>query len=350
MAELVHNQHMDYLDGWRGLAIVFLLIGHFYPIPGINFGSLGVNLFFVLSGLLMSRLLFVKSVPIPLFYRRRISRIFPAFFVLLVAIVVIFLILKKEINWSEVAMAALFVNNYFPGEIGNAVMPLGHIWSLSVEEHAYILLSLIAIASRQRWANPVHAVAFFTCVFAFAGTGYWLAFSGPELEFGMWLHSEVSAYGIFVSALFLLILNNRKIPRLPLPAYPALILLGIALHWWSVPSPVRTIFGVGVLALTINLLAEAPQSMKAALSIPPLRHVGIRSFSLYLWQQPFYLLHYRDGMPSWMALGFAIAAGVASFHLIENPVRLYLNSRWAREEEQAGAPVAHPIHKLAKPD
>ena len=74
MSDIEQNsQHFDYLDGWRGLAIIFLLIGHFYPVPGINFGHFGVNLFFVLSGLLMSRLLFVKSVPIPLFYKRRIS-------------------------------------------------------------------------------------------------------------------------------------------------------------------------------------------------------------------------------------------------------------------------------------
>jgi peptidoglycan/LPS O-acetylase OafA/YrhL len=81
MAEATHDQHLDYLDGWRGLAITLLLMGHFHPIPEINFSAAGVNLFFVLSGLLMSKLLFVKAVPIPTFYQRRISRILPAFFV-----------------------------------------------------------------------------------------------------------------------------------------------------------------------------------------------------------------------------------------------------------------------------
>lgn len=159
-----NQHHFDYLDGWRGLAIIFLLIGHFYPIPGINLGTLGVNLFFVLSGLLMSRLLFVKQVPIPLFYRRRIARIFPAFFVMLTAIVLIFSALGREINWSEVAMAVLFLNNYFPGDIGHAVMPFGHIWSLSVEEHAYILLSLLAVVSRRMNISAVWLVGFFLVV------------------------------------------------------------------------------------------------------------------------------------------------------------------------------------------
>ena len=70
----------DYLDGWRGLAIGILLIGHFFPVPGINLGAVGVNLFFVLSGWLMARLLFVQQVSSASFYRRRISRIFPAHF------------------------------------------------------------------------------------------------------------------------------------------------------------------------------------------------------------------------------------------------------------------------------
>jgi hypothetical protein len=51
-------KYIPYLDGWRRLAICFLLLGHFFPVPGINFGTAGVNLFFVLSGFLTARILF----------------------------------------------------------------------------------------------------------------------------------------------------------------------------------------------------------------------------------------------------------------------------------------------------
>ena len=74
---MLHTSNLPFLDGWRGVAIVMLMIGHFAPVPGIDFGTIGVNFFFVLSGLLMSRILFVDAVPIPTFYRRRIARIFP---------------------------------------------------------------------------------------------------------------------------------------------------------------------------------------------------------------------------------------------------------------------------------
>lgn len=320
------EQHLAYLDGWRGLAIVFLLIGHFFPVSGINLGALGVNLFFVLSGLLMSQLLFVKAVPIPLFYRRRIARIFPAFFVMLIAVTVWWGTSRGHVAWREVGGAAFFVNNY---TLHNpAVMPLGHIWSLSVEEHAYVLLSLIALVSRRMPANPVVGITLFTSLFAAAGVWYWTRYSGPELDFGWWLHSEVSAYGIFLSAGLLLLLKNRTLPTLPWPAFAAMMAIGFALHWWSVPPPVRTIVGVGLFALAVNLLPVAPPPVKAALSILPLRRVGAWSFSIYLWQQPFYLALHRQQISAWLAIALAITSGIISFYFIEQPVRNYLNTRW----------------------
>ncbi len=71
--------HLDYLDGWRGLAILLVLQGHFMVIPGWHSGRMGVDVFFCLSGLLMSRLLFQRRVPLGTFYKRRLSRILPAF-------------------------------------------------------------------------------------------------------------------------------------------------------------------------------------------------------------------------------------------------------------------------------
>lgn len=323
------TKNIAYLDGWRGLAIGCLLVGHFFPVPGMNLGAIGVDLFFVLSGFLMARLLFINSVPLPLFYKRRASRIFPAMFFFLAAIVIAYLALGSPIDWPEVVSAALFMKNYFPGQPGAAVMPFGHIWSLCVEEHSYIVLSLVAIGVRARWFSAKSAIGVLTLVLALAGIGYWLTYRGAHLEFDRWIRSEVSAFGIFASAFLLMFFQGRKIPRLPLPALPLLVGVGFAMHWWSVPAPVQTIFGVGAFALAVNLLKEAPPLLHRVLSFMPLRQLGLWSFSIYLWQQPFYLYVNRAGMSPWLGVGLSIIAGIVSYYCLENPVRAYLNRIWA---------------------
>ena len=324
------DEHFEYLDGWRGLAISFLLIGHFFPVPGINFGRVGVDFFFVLSGLLMCRILFIKKMPIKTFYERRISRIFPAHFAFLIIMLCYFFITGKEINWSETLMAGLFINNYFLGEIGHAVMPFGHIWSLSVEEHSYIVLSFIAVAIRRRILNAQNIIGILTCICIVFGVGYWYIFSPGKLELELWGRSEVSAFGIVFSAFLVLLLQKIKIPTLPVLIYPTIILLGLACYWWSVPLPIRGFIGVGLFAMAVNLLVSAPAIVKNVLSFAPLKILGMYSFSIYLWQQVFYLAHHRTGLSSWIALCLSIGFGIASYYLIENPARRSLNIRWGK--------------------
>ena len=328
----VSTPHIPYLDGWRGLAIAFLLIGHFFPVPGINLGAVGVNLFFVLSGYLMGGLLFVAKTPIPAFYRRRIARILPAHVVFLVGIVAVFLVSGVPVAWGEAAAALFFVNNYYTG----TAMPFGHVWSLAVEEHSYILLSLVALLAR-RWRmeakSTAAALAIVALLSALAGFWYWTRFAGDELQFGKWIHTEVSAYGIFVSCAILLYLGRAAIPALPAPVYPLLLLAGIALHWWSVPLPARTALGVGAFALALNLMPAAPAAVKRFLEFAPLAKLGTWSFSIYLWQQPFYLAAGKhELLPAWVAAALGIGCGIASYYLIERPARTWLNRVWGRRD------------------
>jgi peptidoglycan/LPS O-acetylase OafA/YrhL len=321
----VLGQHFDYLDGWRGLAISLLLIGHFAPVPGVNLGAVGVRLFFALSGLLMCRLLFVQEVPLRTFYQRRITRIFPAAFFFLIVVVALFVAFGRQVSWQETLTAALFVNNYFPGEPGNAVMPFGHIWSLSVEEHSYVLLALLAFAARQKKGSAVVFTSIASAVCTVVIVCY---FFRPELGPFRWLRTEVAGYGIFLSAFLALFLGRTNIPEMPWFLYPALLVLGIAIHWWSIPVPIQIIFGQGAFALAVILLPAAPKIIKSALSFRLLRWLGVLSFSIYLWQQPFYLLVHRNGISIWVALPLALLCGIGSFYLVERPARRYLNRRW----------------------
>ena len=324
-----YKKQIPYLDGWRGVAIGMLLIGHFFPVPGINLGQLGVNLFFVLSGLLMAKILFIEHVPIPGFYQRRISRIFPALYVFIILIVFLRLATGSAVDVKETAAAATFLINYFPGEPGNAVMPFGHIWSLCVEEHSYILLSLIAMATRTGHISARLGIVACTVIFALAGMFYWATYDGAHLSFDRWIHSEVAAFGIFASAAFVVFLNRKNLTRVPRMSAPGLILLGCAMHWWSVPAPVQLIIGVGAFALAANLLETAPQWILSILSTPLLRQLGLWSFSIYIWQQPFYLAVHDGKMSTAFGLISGVVCGVASFYVIEAPARRLINARWS---------------------
>jgi len=321
-------KHIACLDGWRGAAIAALLLGHFYPVPGINFGTLGVNLFFVLSGLLMTRILFVQKQPLGTFYRRRIARIFPSVYVFLAVTTLAFLVAGRDLSVLELASAATFTNNYIVPD-GPWRMPFGHIWSLSVEEHAYVLLSLLAVLTRASRRRSVRAVGAATAAISLVALLYAWTHSGAALS-RLWLHSEVSAFGIFASSLVFLLGLGARPSRWDWMAVPVLLVIGIAAHWWSAPAPLRLLLGCGAFALAVNRLQHAPQAVIRVFEFAPLRQLGVWSFSLYLWQQPFYQLVRHEGMHPALGLGLSLLLGAAAHYLVEKPARAWLNAHWGK--------------------
>lgn len=337
------NNHIGHLDGWRGLAIFTLLIGHFFPVPGLNFGTVGVNLFFVLSGLLMGGLLFEKKEPIQRFYRRRIARIIPAHIAFLLIISIVNITFGLPFSLRELLSALFFVNNYIPpaGGPGHAVLPFGHIWSLSVEEHSYIALSLIAIISRKHLVSSAIGVsALFVATIGLAMYYQWM--NPPMLAFTQWLHTEVAAYGLLATALW--VSSGRPLPDRLSSALvaPILLLLGIALHWWSMPLAVQRLLGVACFAAAICALTVNKGWFAAFISWAPLRQLGLWSFSIYLWQQPFYLwVHSDTRISPMLGLVLALMCGLLSFYLIESPSRTYLNAHWG--VRTVGAQPLEPV-------
>lgn len=332
------NDHLDHLDGWRGLAIATLLVGHFFPLPGINLGTVGVNMFFVLSGLLMGGLLFEKNEQISRFYRRRVARIVPAHVVFILLIVVYYALSGKSMDGAEVISALLFLNNYIEpaGGPGTALMPFGHIWSLSVEEHSYIALSLVAIGSRRGYFSSAAGVgALLFCSMAFALYYQWL--NPPDLAFSEWLHTEVAAFGILAAAIWAAL--GRPWPSGVTLSWlcPALLVLGVLAHWWSVPLAIQRLVGVGCFVLAICSLSVARGWFARVLSIRPLRQLGVWSYSLYLWQQPFYLwMHSDESVSAVEALALAMVCGLISYYFVERPARSVLNSHWQPNPAKPG--------------
>ena len=101
------------------------------------------------------------------------------------------------------------------------------------------------------------------------------------------------------------------------------------MHWWSAPLAIQRLLGAGCFAAAICALYSRPGALGALLSWMPLRKLGQWSFSIYLWQQPFYLAAHDDSVRGRMlALALAIGCGLASYFLVERPARAYLNTHW----------------------
>jgi peptidoglycan/LPS O-acetylase OafA/YrhL len=323
----MRSEQLTYLDGWRGLAILLLLVGHYLPVPGMNMGAAGVRLFFALSGFLMVRLLITQRVPVGQFLKRRIARIVPAAYVFLAAVTLGCAIAGMPVSWPELLAAATFTFNYFPGDLGHAVLPVGHFWSLCVEEHSYLLLAGMAVAAGRSGRRMLLAVTLCMGLSIAAGAWYVAHHEGRALT-GMLLHSEIAAFTLFASVFLYLLIGQRRI-AVPAPAWCAILGAAMLTQWWSVPVLVQTYAGGLLFALAVNLLPSATPPVQRALSWKPLRMLGLWSYSLYLWQQPAYL--YGDGL--WTQrladLALSLCLGVASFYCIEGPARRWLNRKWS---------------------
>jgi peptidoglycan/LPS O-acetylase OafA/YrhL len=205
------------------------------------------------------------------FYRRRLARILPSVLVFLLAVTLAYLIMERRISGYELLSAATFTNNYFVTD-GPWTMPLGHIWSLSVEEHSYILLSLLALSCRARKTTGMAELGVVSGIAAAIALSYSIVFGGQQVP-GLWLHTEVAAFGIVASGFVLLCFHRRR-PALPAIAAPLLVLLGIAAHWWRFAPPVALVIGCGAFALALNLMDRSAGLFHRFLEMRALRQLS----------------------------------------------------------------------------
>lgn len=306
------------------MAILLVLQSHFLPWAGIDSGQLGVDSFFCLSGLLMSNLLFVRRTPLISFYKRRISRILPAFVLFVVIVYGIAALYGAKHEWVELFSTLFFLRTYFPAQpdIWNTGLPIGHLWSLNVEEHAYVFLSLLTLLPflRRREAWLLAGVSLGTMAL------YYVYSVSPTMRTASYeIRTEVAASFLLVSAGYYLV-RDRVAPWVQ-PWMPVVALPVAALgylphaHWWvsAVVSPLA-------LAFAVNHLGEAPAAVRKVLEARPVRLMGVWSYSIYLWQHPFFT--YKAMLPMGVALLGAMVAGLMSYYLLENPSRAWINARW----------------------
>src|SRR5262245_22242535 len=136
------RSHIPALDGFRAIAVLLVIFYHFgfEKVPG---GS-GVTMFFVLSGFLITWLLLKEhekngKISLKGFYRRRILRIFPAFYAYWLGLVFLLLITGKSILWPHAIASFVYLTNYYNAILGDPNTGFSHTWSLAIEEQFYLL-------------------------------------------------------------------------------------------------------------------------------------------------------------------------------------------------------------------
>jgi peptidoglycan/LPS O-acetylase OafA/YrhL len=347
-------QHRRELDGLRAVAVLAVAVFH-TGLPLLRGGWVGVDVFFVLSGFLITTLLLEERdrfgrVDLPAFYARRALRLLPALAALLVAIagaVVIGAVASSVLD--DVGWIVLYLGNW-PAALGEELGPLSHLWSLALEEQFYVAWPL-AMLALLRWVpgerRRVAVVGGVVAAIALVRTGLYLAdvVSGSRAYFG----SDVRADGLLLGCTVGLahhagVLGRAAavLQRLVLPA--ALLLVAIALF------PTEPFEGIGPLlflpvdlaaAVVIGAVVTRPGARWAALlRWEPAVRLGALSYGFYLWHVPVMkLIDLTQWQQLVVGLPLTLVAAVISRRLVELPA-LRLKARFRPGAERAPAGTA----------
>lgn len=338
------------IQGLRAVAVLLVAIHHIWPqaLPG---GYVGVDVFFVISGYLITGLLlreFEKTGRISMsrFYARRIKRLLPAATVTLVAVMVASLFLMPHMHWQDTALevlaSAFYVENWWLAaravdymDADTAASPVQHFWSLSVEEQYYIVWPWLLIGAT--WvAVRLRKAPYGVCVvlLGLGGTAslaysVWLTSTSPEVAY---FSTLTRAWELSLGGGLALFMRSRDVPQ-PLArvagfAGVAAIMAAGLLYSRQTPFPSFTALlpTIGAALVILSGRSEERMSVYPLLRSRPFQFFGDISYSLYLWHWPLVIFHgYAfDGEPG-LAHGAAIllAATIlahASKRLIEDPV------------------------------
>jgi len=351
------------IQGLRALAVAIVVLFHSgLALPG---GYAGVDVFFVISGFVITRMLLAElarsgSISLRSFYSRRIRRLLPALAVVLAAICVGSFLFQSEVGnaqsrTSGVGMAAsVFSANVAQFRLANGgyfaltslTDPLLHTWTLAVEEQFYLVFPLLLIAchrlARRRSATDDGAVVAVVvggvCILSFALAVTMVASAG--MPFGNLARNRTAAFYLLPTRMWefgvgaLLAVLEPKLARgrrgiAVISGVVGLALVGYAA--WSFDAT-TTFPGVPAIvpclgaALMIGAGTATGSGVTAILAIRPLQKIGDLSYGWYLWHWPVivYARALSPGIGTWQLVGVAVLSLVPtwlSYRFVENPLR-----------------------------
>jgi peptidoglycan/LPS O-acetylase OafA/YrhL len=368
------SSHLPGIDGLRAIAVILVVVFHVVPgaLPG---GGLGVDIFFVLSGFLITGLLVAEKgenghIRLRSFWARRARRLLPALGILLLVCSSAALFVGGDIlvgigrqllgavtfssNWLAIATGS----SYFAGTTPELFR---NLWSLAVEEQFYLIwpfVVLLVILIRLRWVR----FGVFVAVAAASAAAMILEYSPKTDPTRLYYGTDTHSFGLALGAALAVAVSGMAQHPLEWPLWTrrvlgiagAVAIAGLVAISVLVPAESALMFRggfatVALLSAIAILGAILPGGLLgSALDLLPLRWVGARSYGIYLWHWPVLLLltaaepKWQDSIATVWLLGavtvvITVAAATLSYRFVERPIRRLGFRAWARLSWQVGA-------------
>jgi peptidoglycan/LPS O-acetylase OafA/YrhL len=363
------------LDGLRALSVSAVLLYH-ADVTWMPGGFLGVDVFFAISGYLITSLLLAEyrnrgDVNLGQFYLRRARRLLPALFLVLATVslfAVIFLPDEVRSLRGDVVAALGYATNWWQifqhqSYVAAQGRPplLRHLWSLAVEEQFYLLWPLILFAMLKIWKGRRTPMLLATLGISLASFITMLVLSVPHNyavvdPSRVYYGSDARIYTLLLGAALAMVWSPWKLspkiarePRLILDAVGATGLLLLVLTFVNAHYQSNFLFRGGFLVVAlistvVIAVAVHPASRigTVILAQQPLRWIGERSYGIYLWHWPIFMVTrpgFDTGITGWpntaLRIGLTLVAAELSYRFVEEPIRHGSLGRWYRSLRSA---------------
>lgn len=342
-------EHVRGLDGLRGLAVLVVVVFHLGN-GVLRGGYLGVDVFFVLSGYLITSILLAEHaraarIDLRRFWIRRVRRLSPALLSLMPAVAAYALLFARADELGALRRDALATLAYLANwqaifvhksywQMFAAPSPLEHTWSLAIEEQFYLLWPLVVVLllGVLRLSRRSFFWVTLACALASAAS-LWLRFD-PEDTARAYFGTDTRAAAILLGAAY----ASRPL-HAPLPTWLreglgvfALLGLGLLCVWLEGRDPWLYHGGFWLTELATLVLiacanARGSSVVERLLALRPLTYLGTISYGVYLWHWPIFcvLTPERLHLPGWslvgLRLGLTLAIAVVSYRFFERPIR-----------------------------
>lgn len=370
-ARAPHRGFRPDIEGMRAIAVVLVVLSH-ADIAGLAGGYVGVDVFFVVSGflitaLLLNELTMTGRISLATFYARRATRLLPASTVVLLFTVTASWMWMPATRFKSISLDAIYATIYgINWRLANEGVqylnadaepsPLQHFWSLAVEEQFYLvwplLLLIFALIFGKRRA-PVIISLVLVVIASLTVSIMQTASSAPWAYFGAHTRAWELAIGAFLAV------GAARLAGLPkalaaVTTWAGLAAIVVAAFLFTEETPfpgyAAALPVLGAAAIIAGGSAGSPHGVVALLRTWPFQQIGKYSYSWYLWHWPVLMIvpHILDVEPN-IPLNLGLATGalllaIASYHLIENPAR---NHSWAKAKARRGIAVGLALSSLA---